>query len=66
MLSDLGFFVMPEISENLMSIYTFVGSFYNYLDSAIYSLDISFVGRTSSVSCNFKQSDFMLSGLYLP
>ena len=50
MLSDLGLFVKPEISENLMSIYTFVGSFYNYLYSAIYYLGLSLVCRTTSVS----------------
>ena len=32
----LGLFVIPEISEFLTSVYTFVGSFYSYLNSAIY------------------------------
>ena len=52
-LIDLGRFFAPEISKNWMSIYTFVGRFYNYLDSLIDSLDISLLCRTNSVNCNF-------------
>ena len=66
-LIDLGRFFAPEISKNRMSIYTFVGRFYNYLDSLIDSLDISLLCRTNCVNCNFNQwpSDLMLSEMYL-